>query len=193
MKQSSTRQLFTYWNERRGSRSAPERGDIEPGAIQPVLGDSFILLCEPSLDHPFRLAGTRLCNIFGRELKGEPFVHLWSAADRDHIRDIVTIVTDEVIGAVAGVSAKAPDNAALELELMLLPLRHHGSTHTRLLGLLAPNSTPFWLGREPVESLELGPLRYLDPDTIAAAPALTPGSGTSPTRPRLTVYEGGRA
>src|SRR5258705_2641434 len=33
MKSASTSKLFAYWNERRGSRLAPERGDIEPGAI----------------------------------------------------------------------------------------------------------------------------------------------------------------
>ena len=41
MKTAATRKLFAYWNARRGSRLAPERGDIEPGAIREILGDSF--------------------------------------------------------------------------------------------------------------------------------------------------------
>src|SRR3979411_214660 len=53
------------------ARRAPERGDIEPGAIRNVLGDSFIIAYDPEADHPFRLAGTRVCALFGRELKGE--------------------------------------------------------------------------------------------------------------------------
>jgi len=29
----------------------------------------------------FRLAGTRVCSLFGRELKGEPFGAIWSPQD----------------------------------------------------------------------------------------------------------------
>src|SRR5205085_5611280 len=47
MKLSSSRDLFAHWNERRGKRMAPERGDIEPAAIRKVLGDTFILGAEP--------------------------------------------------------------------------------------------------------------------------------------------------
>ena len=42
MKHPSNRELFDYWNERRGERLAPERADIEPAAIRHVLGDTFV-------------------------------------------------------------------------------------------------------------------------------------------------------
>ena len=192
MKHPSTRQLFAYWNERRGLRSAPERADIEPGPIRRLLGDSFILWFEPSLDHPFRLAGTRVCAMFGRELKGEPFIHLWRAGDRSRVRDVLTIAADEAIGAVAGVTAQSGDGASFELELMLLPLRHHGDLHARVLGILAPNDIPLRLGRDTVTSLRLGPLRHLDPAREASPPAFSDPS-EAPARPKLTVYDGGRA
>ena len=70
MKHPSNRQLFEYWTKRRGRRSAPERGEIEPGAIRHVLADTFILAFETGAGHPFRIAGTRVCALFGRELKG---------------------------------------------------------------------------------------------------------------------------
>jgi hypothetical protein len=73
MKHSSIRELFDYWNERRGRRAAPERGDIEPGDIRGVLADTFILAFDAPASHPFRIAGTRVCALFGRELKGEAF------------------------------------------------------------------------------------------------------------------------
>ena len=46
MKHPSNRELFDYWNERRGERLAPERADIEPAAIRHVLGDTFVLEVE---------------------------------------------------------------------------------------------------------------------------------------------------
>ncbi|MGB9364875.1 MAG: PAS domain-containing protein, partial [Xanthobacteraceae bacterium] len=66
MKQASSRELFGYWAARRGARAAPERGEIEPSAIRRALGDVFILEFDRRSGHPFRLAGTRVCALFGR-------------------------------------------------------------------------------------------------------------------------------
>ena len=74
MKHPSNRELFAYWNERRGERLAPERADIEPAAIRHVLGDTFVIEMCGSESHLFRIAGTRLCALFGRELKAENFI-----------------------------------------------------------------------------------------------------------------------
>ena len=83
MKHPSNRELFDYWNERRGNRLAPERADIEPSAIRQVLGDTFVLATDDGIGYyPFRLAGTRLCALFGRELKGESFLSFGSAPAR---------------------------------------------------------------------------------------------------------------
>jgi hypothetical protein len=183
MKNASTRALFAYWDETRADRAAPERGDIEPGAIRNVLADSFILAFDRTLDHPFRLAGTRVCAIFGRELRDQPFVRLFDTDHRADIRNLVTIVAEEANGIVAGAVANAADGQSVELELLLLPLAH-ATTNARVLGALAPIKAPFWLGRRPVETMTLGSLRYLDPQ-----------QRTATTRnPRFwTVYDGGRA
>jgi len=208
MKSPSTRELFNYWNERRGDRPAPERGEIEPGAIRGVLGYSFILSFDRNLDHPFRLAGTRVCAIFGRELRGEPFLTLWDATDRAHVRDVLAIVAEEANGVVAGTLAKVAGGNTTELELLLLPLLQQEPMQVRLLGALSPIKAPFWLGRHPVESMSLGALRHLDPEIKAArAPRLIRNAqdglvqeglvqdGLVPDSPSpaLTVYRGGRS
>ena len=71
MKHAASRELYAYWQEKRGARPAPERTDIEPGAIRAVLADAFILALDRGAGHPIRLAGTRMCALFGREIKGE--------------------------------------------------------------------------------------------------------------------------
>jgi len=50
MKHPSVRELYDYWNARRGLRSAPDRADIEPGAIRRVLADTFIMAFDPRAD-----------------------------------------------------------------------------------------------------------------------------------------------
>src|SRR5580765_742120 len=98
MKQVSSRELFGYWTARRGKRPAPERGEIEPSAIRRALGDVFILEFDRRAGHPFRLAGTRVCALFGRELKSEPFLNLFDEETRAQTAQLPAIVADETSG-----------------------------------------------------------------------------------------------
>ncbi len=193
MKHPSCRRLFEYWNHRRGNRLAPERGEIEPGAIRTILGDTFILAYDRAADHPFRLAGTKVCALFCRELKGQSFVAVWDTSVRRSVRELLEIVTDESVGLIAGVRGANVDGAVLELELLLLPLQYRGRAHARLLGVLAPLSTPYWLGVTPLAGLWLGSLRHLGPavETVAA-PRFIPTDPTGRPRRGLVVYQGGR-
>ena len=122
MKHAACRELYAYWDERRGKRPAPERAEIEPGAIRHVLSDAFILGLDAGAGHPFRLAGTRMCALFGRELKNEPFIGLWAAASQPTIADLIKILDDEKVGTVAGVTAQNGQGEPIDLELLLLPL-----------------------------------------------------------------------
>jgi hypothetical protein len=193
MKHSSIRELFDYWNERRGLRSAPERGDIEPGAIRRVLADTFMLAFDTRAGHPFRIAGTRVCAAFGRELKGEAFAGLWAAESKDLIRDILTIVAQETIGVVMSARGKNVEGATLELELLILPLSHRGRTDARVVGALVPVEAPYWLGASTLGLLTLWTHRYLDPGlTTEPVLRLRPALPTGRIRRGLTVYDGGQ-
>ena len=190
MKHASSRELTAYWNERRGTRRAPERGDIDPGAIRQVLGDTFILAVDRAHGHPFRLAGTRVCALFGHELRGEPFLHLWSAEDRATLTDLLGNCSEEANGIVAQVTGTTPQGWSEDLELLVLPLRHRGDTLARLIGVLAPLTAPFWLGTSRLETVRLGAYRFLEAaEEIAAPPVATV---VVRKQQRFTVYEGDR-
>jgi hypothetical protein len=194
MKHASSRQVFEYWNERRGDRIAPERGDIEPGPIRRALGDTFILGQDTQGIHRFRLAGTRTCALFCNELKGADFITLWAEAERPKLLELVTAATDESMGFIAGVSGHNAAGAIVGLELLLLPLRRHNQSRPRLLGVLAPLVPPYWLGATPVEEMTCGTIRYLGADTrVIAAPRLVPGTDDGRVRHGLTIYDGGRS
>ena len=194
MKHASIRELFDYWNAQRGSRAMPDRADIEPGSIRRVLADTFILTVDPSAGHPFRIAGTRVCAAFGRELKDTAFADLWSADGEARIRDLIHVLTTESIGFVAGASGCRDDGATLDLELLALPLAHRERGDARLLGALVPRQVPYWLGVNALGRLTLGTVRYLGRQT-AIAPAPRPMLDILPAgRPLrgLVVYDGGR-
>ncbi len=199
MKHSSTRALFDYWNEKRGNRPAPERGDIDPAAIRHALGDTFMLAADFVNQLRFRLAGTRVCALFCRELKGEEFTALWNEESRARIDDLLAAVNNESSGSVAGVTGRAADGAHVELELMVLPLAHIGHARVRALGILAPLAPLYWLGEKPVVDLALGTLRHIGSgletiDSPRFAPSSEPPAVTEDVRLRhgFVVYSGGR-
>ena len=193
MKHASTRAIFDYWNRQRGKRAAPDRSDIDPADIRHALGDTFMLAADFVDDIRFRLAGTRVCALFTREIKGEAFNAQWSESSSEHIEDLLAVVINEKIGVVAGIIGRTESGDEVELELLLLPLTHAGQTRVRALGVLAPLSPPYWLGEQPVVELELKTLRHIDgrqPDT--GVPRFGPPREGQRLRHGFQVYTGGR-
>lgn len=93
MKHQSTRALYDYWTTKRGRRRAPARSDIDPADIRRILADTFILTADFVNDIRVRLAGTRVCALFAREIKGEAFEDLWSEPGREQMHGLLTAVT----------------------------------------------------------------------------------------------------
>ncbi|WP_336488878.1 PAS domain-containing protein [Methylobacterium nigriterrae] len=206
MKHPTSRMLHSYWNRIRGERAAPERAEIEPGEIRNLLADSLILeLDMPARAAHLRLAGTRVCALFGRELKGESLARLWGEAPADPWR-LIEIVASDTVGVVAGLQGRTGRGETVDLELLLLPLRHRGRTQSRMLGALSPPHVPAWLGLRPVESLATTSLRVLAGGALPAGPAFgRAADGTLPQdlpapandslplrRGHLLVHRGGR-
>ena len=201
MKHQASRILHAYWDKLRGERVAPERSEIDPVAIREILPDTFICEVDNATDHPFRLAGTRLCALFGRELKGHGLSTLWRAGPAlpaaPEAQALVDTVLAEARGLVAGLRARSHSGKELDLELLLLPLRHGGRTHSRLLGCVSP-SAPFpWMGLDPIEELSLTSVRVLrspveELDDVVFLPARPTPCTPIERRSRFTVHAGGK-
>ena len=140
MKHPSSREFFAYWDERRGDARAPDRSEIEPGAVRGLLGDIFVLSYDAASGHPFRVAGTRVCALLGCDLKNRSFSALFAPDSRRDIEEIIAVVAEETLAAVAGISATSQDGSPAHLELLLLPFNARAHTPISLTGLLAPFS-----------------------------------------------------
>jgi hypothetical protein len=204
--------LYSYWNEVRADRLAPQRLEIEPSRIAGILSQTFMLEWVDWGTYPYRLAGTRLCEMFGSELRGKNFLDGWSEEDRRVLEGHLAAICEQ--GAVAQLVLEGILDARrrIELEANLLPLYHAGKI-TRIIGAVSATQAPHWLGLEPLRSRRLKQHRLVWPDgrpavgTIGTtgeplsdqhapgAPALpAPGARVlKADQPRLRVVEGGRA
>lgn len=177
MRQKKSIETFNYWNDLRGRDDAPLRTHIDPASLLHLLSELFILEAMPSGSLVVRLAGTRICDFFGREIRTRDFASLWGGT---HAREPV-----EIAGGVIAYAAPALLNATgftasgrhVSFEMLLLPLRSPNGVCERLLGCLVPAANPAWLGGEPLEFLTMDRSRLLTDRSPAVAEA--------PSRPEV--------
>jgi hypothetical protein len=158
MREQVSKALYDYWRALKGVRQAPERNDIEFGAIRGLLANVFILQVDPSGRFPMRLCGTRINALWLDEQKGRSFLEFWDARARGAVVAALATVTDESRPVVLRARSGSGDLPCLDVEVLLLPLRHFGA-QSLVLGALAPVNDPDWIGRRPVRALHVQSLR----------------------------------
>jgi hypothetical protein len=199
MKHRTTRALYDYWHRRRGGRAAPSRAEIEPSDIHALLADTFVLECDRPRRMPFRLAGTRVCLLFNRELKGTDFYGLWRPRDREAIAAAMSAMRQEAAGHVIAWRGCTETDHEVAGELVALPLTMGGARIARVLGAMVPFELPVWLGAVPLTTLELRAVHRLDTDggqtTVSMPPEPMAADADSHAGARkvghLSVYAGG--
>jgi hypothetical protein len=72
MRNERSKEIFSYWDSLRLGEAVPTRTQINPAALRHRLSDLFILDQEGG-NLNFRLAGTRICNLFNKKLQKNPF------------------------------------------------------------------------------------------------------------------------
>jgi hypothetical protein len=207
MKLDGSIALFQYWNRLRAGRVAPKRTEIEPADIKTLLADTFILEKDARGEAVFRLAGTRLCAGYGRELKGFAFASLWKEKDQRMVHRLAYGAFNAKSVVVICYRGTSQSGRTVEFELLMLPL-DGGLENPRCLGAAIAVERPFWLGADPLLESAIDSVRVIDPDRepmflksrpAIAVPPLAPSQTALAQSPRrgkrirhLIVLEGGR-
>lgn len=182
MKKEGSIALFQYWNRLRGARRAPQRAEIEPADIKTLLADTFILEKDARGEPVFRLAGTRLCATFGRELKGYSFPLIWALRDQRTLSRLAHSAFHDKTVIFATFDGVSQDGKINPFEMVLLPLEGGGGS-PRGLGAIMPLAKPYWLGSDPVVEGRIDSLRVVDPDRDPVFLANRPAMQVPPIAP----------
>jgi hypothetical protein len=205
MKSKSLQTLYAYWNELRAGRIAPRRLEIEPSRIVTILAETFMLERADSKTFIFRLAGSRLCDLFGAELRGSDFLEGWTKEDRACIERVLAGVCAQGGAGVLTVEAGAEPRRRLELEVLLLPLLHSDDTVCRIIGAMSTTAQPHWLETQRLTCRRLIQHELIWPDgrphdVIARGghpapfqPAQSDGRVVRSEHRQFRVFEGGRS
>lgn len=196
--------LYGYWNELRRGRLAPHRLEIEPSRIAAILAETFMLERAGASAFPYRLAGTKLCEHLGTELRGTDFLDGWDDDSRLTLERQLGSVCSQGAVALFTVEASSGPNHRLVMEGILLPLLHGGDSIGRIIGAMSATSAPPWLTSEKLAHRRLVRHEQVWPDgrphsllerAPLAAPFVpaTPDPRRAPGRPQFRLLQGGRA
>ncbi len=203
MQQNTNKLLYAYWNEVRKDRMAPERIEIEPSSISSLLAEMFIIDCSVTSRHRFRLAGTKICDQLGRELRGVDLRSFWNKQDREALDGLLQcIVMDGAVGVVS-FDVIADSERWARFEMTLMPLTHSSRSVNRILGAISAIDPPYWLGTASIQDHRLHQLDLIFPggqphflqDRAALSVFAQQGDFTivGDHERKFRVFEGGRS
>lgn len=211
MKNRSTMAIFSEWQRlalrQSGSLHAPLRKSIEPRKLGRHLSDLFFLEEDQTGELIFRLAGTRLCALFGRELKATRFLTLWPERNRPALNELARNVNALLIPALSQNDGISLSGRSLSFEMLLAPLSPSEGGKCNLLGSIAILDDVTWAGADPLVLGNLNSVEPLAPDLIVKPeirkPSVMTMNGADGSRgwaplpqprdiPRLRVIPGGK-
>lgn len=180
MRLNTTIQVFEYWNKLRGSEIAPLRSQVEPGDLRQVLSSLFMLEATDAGRVTFRLAGTRICDLFGHDLGGSCLSELWAHGHED-IEKTAIGVMEHGIPALLNATGYSTAGHRAAFEIILLPLRSNDGECDKLLGAIAPATVASWLEVVPLQFLALDRSRLLHEQLEPAGPRRHATDGQAPS------------
>jgi hypothetical protein len=162
MRHKNSLELFEYWTAKRAGRAAPSRTDIEPADIRSLLPHVFICDLAGKESLSFRLAGTAVCALYGKELKATPFAALWLPDGIRNAGRTGAAVATGTTPAVLSLDGLSQGGRVLHAEMLLLPITGPTGEHDRLIGLMSIFEPPYWIGHDSLAGLSTTGIRFLD-------------------------------
>ncbi len=128
------RELFDYWQHSAGRRRMPARADLDPFSVPkllPCIG--LIDVAEGLGEASFRLAGTRLRDIYGEEITGKRIDRVFAGACADYWRRAHERVVERGLPLSGVVLGPSEGRDHILLFWMRLPLSQDGCRVDRIL------------------------------------------------------------
>lgn len=170
MKHFLTRLLFRYWCSLSRDGELPFRRQVEPRLIKPVLPYTFILQRFDDEHIVYRLAGTELCHLFGREFRDQNFLHMWDGSHRRAVRALIDQMFSDDNAAVVSFTAETMDQMQYPCELLLLPMLDEEGAPTRILGAAIPLGSTAGLGSRKFVNQTISGLNLYDDEAQPLTP-----------------------
>jgi hypothetical protein len=185
--------LKSYWERLRAGRIAPYRAEIDPRQFEAALENMFIIERLGPENMRIRLAGMKICEMMGMEVRGMQPGFLLDEADRARFDRLLNVVMTEP--AVVELRLAAQNRAGTyRATMLLMPLRSDFGEINRVIGctsgegdLYAP---PLAFAIQDVAVTPVEPSLSAEPKQLMPGFAEEPAAYTPPPAPKLRSIEG---
>jgi hypothetical protein len=188
-----SRQLFSHWEKLRAERACPTREEFEFGPIKHQMPDMMVI-DRDFLRNSFkyRLAGSRACSLFNRNLTSTDVMAGWDRFETDVIARHLNTVLNQKQPAVIRMRLTTDRNQVVAAELIALPVKMRGSQRMQIIGGIFPFRASQSLGHFTIVRQELVSARVIwtEHETESADISVSPPVPSS-TR-NFTLIDGGR-
>jgi hypothetical protein len=150
MKHRNSHLLMGYWSRSRRGREVPDQSDIDPRAVKRMLSHIFILEARDAAYPVYRLAGTMLCDRFGRELRGAGFLSLWEARARETLILLMGQSLAARLPLCLSAAGETDHSTMIEMETVLAPLTFGSGPPQRFLGITQFLGDSYQVGGAPI-------------------------------------------
>lgn len=128
------RDLYNYWHQCAGLRSMPSRSDLDPFSVPKLLPCIGLIDVTGGLEEArFRLAGTRLHDVYGEEITGKRIDQVFAGSCADYWHRVHARVVDHATPLHGVVRGPAEGRDHIVLFWLRLPLSQDGSRVDRIL------------------------------------------------------------
>jgi hypothetical protein len=189
-----SRSLFRYWEAIRGEASAASRRRLDLNKLRACVPCLYIIERHPQKGYIWRLAGTRLCQLWRRELTGSPALAGWDAFERHTTERLFEGVVQSHQPFVMRFRLFTSLGHDIGAELIGLPLRSLDGRDTHVFGGIMPFRDIDSLGYDRISAIEMSAARVIwtEPLPGDAFPPRARLGATLPGHP-LRLISGGRA
>ncbi len=139
---AAIKEVEAYWHGLRGDNDIPERSKIDPRGIQNALPYSFILECVAPRVARLRIAGSKVSDVLGLDVRGMPATCLIAPRRRALFGDILEDVFEMPAKATINMTWDKARSSTVQAQMILLPLQDHEGKTTRVLGCLQYDVLP---------------------------------------------------
>jgi hypothetical protein len=125
--------LKSYWERLRAGRIAPYRAEIDPRQFESALENMFIVEKLGPDNMRIRLAGLKICEMMGMEVRGLQPGLFMAEVDRVRFERVLNTVMNEP--AIVELQLQAPNRSGIyRATMLLMPLRSDFGEINRVLG-----------------------------------------------------------
>lgn len=136
VRHAGCRALLHHWEELCAGDGVPSHAQIHPRALKKILPIVFMLDVSNPTEPVYSLAGTRLCEQFGGELRGEPFFATWEASSVSVANALMQTSQEQRVPISFEILTTFGGLQLVDVEIVLAPLTCGDAGIERFIGAM---------------------------------------------------------